>query len=113
MSRLMHDDSSAYSVSSTESESTHFATSSDTNTSAKTKDRRYKNAEHKFERAATKKKMEKAEGRTKRRAEHKIREEKQSMPINKDYQYCKRSERRTRHPNYPEEECFFNKKYKG
>ena len=35
------------------------------------------------------------------------------MPVNNDYRHCKKESRRTPHPNYPKEECFFYKKYKG
>ena len=89
------------------------AASSDSDTSADTKVRRYKRAERKYERAAAKKKMEKAEGRTKRRTERKLREERQTLPINKDCRHCEKNKRRTPHPNYPEKECFSTKKYKG
>ena len=112
LSRLCDEESSAYSASSGGS-SAMSASSSDSDTSADTKDRRYRSTQRKYERHAAKKKMEKAEGRTKRRAERKIREEKQTLPIYKDCRHCERHQRRTPHPNYPEKECFFNKKYKG
>ena len=107
----MHDDSLAYSASSDEFSA--MSASSDSDTSADTKARRYKRAERKYKRAATKKKMEKAEGRTKRRTKRKLQEERQTLPVNKDCRHCKKNLRRTPHPNYPEEECFFNRKYKG
>ena len=38
---------------------------------------------------------------------------KKLLPINKDCRHCKKNDHRTPHPNCPEEEYFFNKKYRG
>ena len=107
--KLMHSDLSAYSA---HSKSAHSATPN-SDSSEETKNQRWHKRAKRFERAEKTERKKKQARRTKRRIKRRKNEEKKLLPIYQGCRYCKRNERRTPHPKYPEERCFFNKRYKG